>query len=264
MVSQKPKAFVLGFCYVLLQRHLGRHGEAAMTTQNEEEVQAPNEVDDAQKKLDEEQGGNAAPQYVTKEDLANFERVMTAQIGGLQGKIDTGLNGIRRDGEAATAKQVAEARQQTFNQLLQDVPYESQAAFKVLWEQQAATQVTTQQPVAGALTDQERVQAQNIARNFGVDPSDARIDYAALVDSTLTPDQAQQKFFTSLKTVGGPAVANVPAPAGKKTDNPPVESPAGTGNGLNNIDAVRDAFIEGRLPLADYKTRMAALGQPVN
>jgi hypothetical protein len=269
MVSQKPKAFVLGFCYVLLQRHLGRHGEAAMTMDNDEAVHAPNEVDADQSSLDAEQGGNAAPQYATKEEIESLRALIVAQTGGLQSKIDTGLNAIRRDSEVRVAAQAASMREQTFNEILQDLPESQASAMKLLWEQQQASmQPAPEQPAPGSLTSQEREEAERFARNAGVDPSDTRIDYASLIDPSISVDERQQKFIGSIFATKTPAAPATPSASDAKastpeTQNPPVETQSGTGNGLNNVDAVRDAFVSDRIDLETYKSRMAALGQPV-
>jgi len=254
-----------GACFGLFvvrpQRHLGGQGEVAMTMESEEVVQVPNEVDAAQQTLDAEQGNPVAQQYATVEQIQSLEKLIISQTGGLQSKIDTGLNAIRRDAETRVTEQASAIRTQRVNELLSDLEPEHQAEMKRLWdEQQQAAQ-----PAPGQLTEQERDEAQRFARNAGVDPNDTRIDYVALVDPSISVDQRQQKFIASVFEAKAPAQPAVQTPAVQQpqTANPPVEAPAGTGNGLNNVDAVRDAYISGRLDQATYKQRMAALGQPV-
>ena len=264
MVHEAQSA-CFGLFVVQPQRHLGGQGEVAMTMENEESVQPANEVDAAQQTLDAEQGNPATPQYATVEQIQNLEKIITSQTSGLQSKIDTGLNAIRRDAEERVAEQASSIRNQQLNELMEDLAPEQQAQLKRLWSE---LKQAVQQPVSGQLTDQEREQAQRIARNAGADPNDARIDYASLIDPSLTEDQRQQKFFESIYSIRTtPAPAAQPPVAAQpqqpQTANPPVEAPAGTGNGLNNVDAVRDAYISGRLDQATYKQRMAALGQPV-
>ena len=231
-----------------------------MTMENEESVQPANEVDAAQQTLDAEQGNPATQQYATVEQIQNLEKLITSQTSGLQSKIDTGLNAIRRDAESRVAEQAESIRNQQINDLMEDLAPEQQAQLKRLWSEQ---QQAVQQPGAGQLTEQERADAQTFVRNSGVDPNDARIDYGSLVDASLSIDQRQQKFIASV--FDAKTVAQTPAPVAQQpqTQSPPVEAPAGTGNGLNNVDAVRDAYISGRLDQATYKQRMAALGQPV-
>ena len=81
-----------------------------MTMENEESVQPANEVDAAQQTLDAEQGNPATPQYATVEQIQNLEKIITSQTSGLQSKIDTGLNAIRRDAEARVAEQASSIR----------------------------------------------------------------------------------------------------------------------------------------------------------
>ena len=83
---------------------------------SEQVVQDP--ISQEQAALDDEQGGEpAASQYVTVETLqkmqddqmARFTQMVSNQVGGLQGKVDKGLNAIRRDTQAESAERFKEA-----------------------------------------------------------------------------------------------------------------------------------------------------------
>jgi hypothetical protein len=56
--------------------------------------------------LDAEQGGIAAPNYVSREDFVRMQSTYQQQIAGLQSKVDTGLNAIRRDTQIAAEERL--------------------------------------------------------------------------------------------------------------------------------------------------------------
>jgi hypothetical protein len=230
-----------------------------VTDESETSELETNEVDTAQVQLDNDLGGNAGQSYVTTAQLEELKAMLTAETGGLQSKIDKGLNAIRRDTEA-------QQRAVTFEKLLADVPHENQEAMRALWQQQAQT--TGQPP---ELQGDEREEAQRFARNAGANPSDTRIDYNSLIDPSLTVDQRQEKFIASVFASKAPPQA-IPAtaqPAAQAVQavqaagNPPIEGAKGTGAGLNSPDALRDAFIADRIDYTTFKERMTSLGEVV-
>ena len=229
-------------------------------------VQQQNELDSAQASLDLGQGGNAASQYATVEQFQELQKLIISQTGGLQSKIDTGLNAIRRDAETKVAGEAARVRDQSFMQMVEELPYDQQQTMRALWEQQKQ-QALPADP--SGLSVQERADAEMFVRNSGVDPADTRINYATLIDPSLTVDQRQQRFIDSVFTLRASPQQAAAAPVEPNAQqrvadqSPPIEGNAGTGAGLTNADAVRDAYISGRLDQATYIQRMAALGQPV-
>ena len=110
-----------------------------MTTENTEVTSA---LDSDQAQLDAVQEATT-PQTTTndpvteelrslRKEFVQYQTNSEKMIAGLQSKVDTGLNAIRRDSEQATRAQQQRAMQQYIEQ---EVPEENRAAFQALLQQ---------------------------------------------------------------------------------------------------------------------------------
>ena len=87
----------------------------------------PDEIDSEQQTLDAQQGEENAVQYITVEQarslMAEQTRAVVSQVAGLQGKIDNGLNAVRRDSQQWIEQNIGPIMQeQKIQAILKDVP----------------------------------------------------------------------------------------------------------------------------------------------
>jgi hypothetical protein len=259
---------------------VGQRREVAITMEQEQQagVQAPNEIDQEQQAMDLEQAGeSSAPQYLTygaaRELLAEQHRVYERQIAGLQSKVDTGLNAIRRDTSQQAQAMAAAQRNAQFEQSLEDIPEEQRPPLRLLFQQQQALQVPIapepqEQAVQPAQIDQVAMQ---LAQKFGVDPTAYNIQGAINILGNQAMDEVDRmsQFYLALNeikmgTSGQQTVTRSVAPRQQQQQTaPPGQASPGTGGTMNTAEDVRDAFISGRLPIDQYRERMTALGEPV-
>lgn len=232
-----------------------------------------------QQKLDEQQGITPpVPQYVTAEQMQRMlgeqARGYERQLAGLQSKLDTGLNAIRRDTQAQATAQAQRDRQAWLATL------DDERRQAVLDSERfnsptptppgnGATEAQQPSPQAPAPTTDAAAQWEAVyqmVRNMGVDPRASGIDYTALTQPGLDDNTRQQRFFTSLWTVKG-TTAPRGAPAApqqvRTTPNPPVEQQAPAAGGYRNIEDVYDAFITGRITDTQYREQARRFGVAV-
>ena len=199
------------------------------------------------------------------------------QVAGLQSKIDTGLNGIRRDSEEAVRKQ----QEQQAYAYMQSLPEEHQAAFgqmlqanQAYYQQNNALrdQLSTQpsdnmqEPSPEATSEWEQVYA--IPRSLGIDPQTPGIDYAAFMEPGLNESQRRDRFFASLKPLMGatnqaPATQAQQQPAPGQVQSPPTGGTPSNGasSNMRSIEQVQSAYIEGKLSKEEYTDQLRKLGQ---
>ena len=197
------------------------------------------------------------------------------QVAGLQSKIDTGLNGIRRDSEESVRKQ----QEQQAYAYMQSLPEEHQAAFgQMLQANQAYYQQNaelrdqlagdngTQQAQPEVSSEWEQVYA--IPRSLGIDPQTQGIDYAAFTEPGLNESQRRDRFFASLKPLMGatnqaPATQAQQQPAPGQVQSPPTGGTPSNGasSNMRSIEQVQSAYIEGKLSKEEYTDQLSKLGQ---
>ena len=248
-----------------------------MTMQGEEQ-QVTDELDQDQQSLDTEQETGSNDQPVTNEQLQQFmeqqNRTYTnleAQVRGLHSGFNKALDGIRAETSSRQAAQTQQANAQQLEQEIINAPEEMQPVLRLIQQQQAEqlrTQQEAQPQQAPSVRDaqmQALQEAQDVARDFGVDPQDPIIDYRALVDETISVQERRARFFSSLGKIKEQKVQNPVAPA--KTQrannevNPPTESGPRSPASLKSADDYRDAYISGRLNKEQYTEGMIALGE---
>ena len=197
------------------------------------------------------------------------------QVAGLQSKIDTGLNGIRRDSEESVRKQ----QEQQAYAYMQSLPEEHQAAFgQMLQANQAYYQQNaelrdqlagdngTQQAQPEVSSEWEQVYA--IPRSLGIDPQTQGIDYAAFTEPGLNESQRRDRFFASLKPLMGatnqaPATQAQQQPAPGQVQSPPAGGTPSNGasSNMRSVEQVQTAYIEGKLSKEEYTDQLNKLGQ---
>ena len=248
-----------------------------MTTENIDETSA---LDQDQAQLDavqEDPGSQTAPSSTTDEirALRTLIENQNRQVAGLQSKIDTGLNGIRRDSLDAVRKQ----QEQQAVAYMQSLPEEHQAAFgqmlqanQAYYQQNAnlRDQLTggngTQQAEPEVSSEWEEIYA--IPRSLGVDPQTQGIDYASFTEPGLNESQRRDRFFASLKPLMGatnqaPATQTPQQPAPGQVQSPPTGGTPSNGasSNMRSIEQVQSAYIEGKLSKEEYTDQLRKLGQ---
>ena len=248
-----------------------------MTTENIDETSA---LDQDQAQLDavqEDPGSQTAPSSTTDEirALRTLIENQNRQVAGLQSKIDTGLNGIRRDSLDAVRKQ----QEQQAVAYMQSLPEEHQAAFgqmlqanQAYYQQNAnlRDQLTggngTQQAEPEVSSEWEEIYA--IPRSLGVDPQTQGIDYASFTEPGLNESQRRDRFFASLKPLMGatnqaPATQTPQQPAPGQVQSPPTGGTPSNGasSNMRSVEQVQTAYIEGKLSKEEYTDQLNKLGQ---
>jgi hypothetical protein len=254
------------------------------TNDNAEEEVAQDPISQGQANLDlQQETVSSELNGFTNEQLSQISRVVQAQMGGvmgqvsgLQSKIDTGLNRIRTDSMAATrynvkqevdsllqSPELDESQLQRLRQLrVSEQQIDAQLGQAFLDAQSAYAQPQEpQDPLGGA-----RV----IAQQYGVNPYDQRIDYAALQDTSMSEAQRLMRFTKSLEAIG----SNVSAPAAqpptpqqsaqRRTANPPVEPGPAQSTSFSNEDEVLNAYISGNITSQERDQRLKSVGSDLN
>jgi len=219
----------------------------------------------------------------TPAQLQQIGQVVQAQMGnvigqvsGLQSKIDTGLNRIRSDSLAASRDNV----KQELDVLLQSQELDESQLQRL--RQLRANEQQIEAQIGQYIMDAQNVQAQLqeaqdplggarvIAQQYGVNPYDQRIDYAALQDSSLSEAQRLMRFTRSLEALGSNVstpVAPPPTPqqpAQPRTANPPVEPGPAQSTSFSNEDEVLNAYISGTITGQERDQRLKSLGSEIN
>ena len=252
-----------------------------MTTENIDETSA---LDQDQAQLDavqEDPGSQTASSSMTDELRALREQIenqnktienQNRQVAGLQSKVDTGLNGIRRDSLDAVRKQ----QEQQAYAYMQSLPEEHQAAFgqmlqanQAYYQQNTALkdQINGTQEVSPEVSSEwEEVYA--IPRSLGIDPQTQGIDYAAFTEPGLNESQRRDRFFASLKPLMGatnqaPATQTPQQPAPNGVQSPPTGGTPSNGasSNLRTREQVYDAYLNDKLTKEEYRTELNKLGQ---
>jgi hypothetical protein len=253
------------------------------TNENTEEV-AQDPISQGQANLDlQQEAVTSEMNGFTPEQLSQISRVVQAQMGGvmgqvsgLQSKIDTGLNRIRTDSMAATRQNVkqeldallqAPELDESQLQRLRQLRFSEQQIDAQLGQAFLDAQATyaqpqeTQDPLGGA-----RV----IAQQYGVNPYDQRIDYAALQDTSMSEAQRLMRFTRSLEAIGSNVSAPVAPPptpqqpAQPRTANPPVEPGPAQSTSFSNEDEVLNAYIAGNISSQERDQRLKSVGSDLN
>ncbi len=243
-----------------------------------------NEVTQDQSAIDAQQDtlGQQPPQYVTMEQMhqllgqqaSGYER----QIAGLQSKMDTGLNAIRRDTKSWAESKIADLQTNWGReQWLAGLNEEEQRIAKPLLDEirrsqqpkEAQVEAPPQPAPQSADAQGQWQQIYQMVRNMGVDPQTPGIDYQILTNGTLQPNDREQKFYASVFAAKAKVAGVPPAPQAQQnqqpprpqTANPPVQQgAAGRGAGYRNADDVRDAYIQGRISTEDMRKQMQPFG----
>lgn len=250
-----------------------------MTQENLEPQEPLDDITAIQQNMDAEQAGGQSASGVTLEQVQTLlqqqaqayeHRIATqeSQLRGLMSKQDNALNAIRgwtkdqlggletRIGRDRFLESLDEDQRRTVDVILGEMdrrmPPPEEAP------------ITT--PVQDASTVEEQwAQVYTLVESMGLNRSDPRIQYAALTDSALAPEQRRSQFMQSLTAAVRTAPAPTPTPAAPVA-NPPIDrgaSGAGNAGRLQTVDSLMDLHIQGGITTEQYKERMAAIGHPV-
>ena len=100
-------------------------------------------------------------------------------------------------------------------------------------------------------------------QDFGVDPADKRVNYAGLVDQSMTDEERRRAFFQSLRTITTAEAKQAPQQTQQRQQTPPVAAAPASSTGFRNADEVRDAYVSDKISKESYIDQMAKFGQPV-
>ena len=246
-----------------------------MTTENNEVEQQEEQV------VEEEEQQEQVQQYLTAEQVQQIVRNQTttlqSELRGAIGKIDSGLNAIRRDTSADLERHMQALQQRgQLASVLSNIPEENREWMEplvqtLLAQQQAQapqyTPTETAQPQQ-ASTNDWLLQVVEQVRDFGVDPADPRLNWKAL----LAGDE--QGFRRNLGELSrsGPASAGAKQPqqaqqrqvqrTQNNSENPPPVRGGGA-SGYRNIDDIRSAYIEDKIDLATAQKIASSIGQKI-
>ncbi len=250
-----------------------------MVTGQQQEGQ--DEVSQAQQELDAQQGNlgqQSAPQYVTAEQMQQLlnqqAQTYERQISGLQSKLDTGLNAIRRDTQSWAEQKIAGlqtemGRQQWLASLSEEERRLAQPLLEAIQQtrpQPAPNPQPAPQPQPGTDVAQQQWQAvYQMVRNMGIDPQTPGIDYQVLTNTALDQNTREQKFYASVFAAkakpNGVQAGVQPQQARPQTPNPPINSAAaGRGGGYRTVDEVYDAYNTGRIDTPTFRKEMVPFG----
>jgi len=243
-----------------------------VSPQEQEPTPVPDEIDSEQQTLDAQQGEENAVQYITVEQarslMAEQTRAVVSQVAGLQGKIDNGLNAVRRDSQQWIEQNIGPIMQeQKIQAILKDVPEDQQEWTRKLIEQTMPQPVSPMRPSAPTQPTPDNqaalMEAMGIITQMGGNPQDPKINYQAFVsgdNTTFLKSIGDSMRGAQTATSTPPTIPSRPSP---ETPNPPVDGPPRSGGTLNTADDVMGAYAEGRIEKDDFVKRMALLGQPV-
>jgi hypothetical protein len=247
--------------------------------QDGSEQVAQDPISQEQAALDGEQGGESvAPQYVTVDTLqkmqddqmARFSQMVASQVGGLQGKVDKGLNAIRRDTQAESAERFKEAEsrnRESFLRNIEDPDLRSQMGQYLTtqdanWAEraQAAAPIIESESPAPQQQDNEARwnQVFAVVQELGGDPRDPRINYNALVDETITEPTRRERFFKSLRDTlktppPAPAAQQSDQPQGRQPVSPPIEGGERRSGGYRSREDVDRAYMSDGISRDEYE-----------
>lgn len=213
--------------------------------------------------------------------IAEANAEANKQIAGIQGKVDKALNSIRRDSETAAISAARNQVTQELNRILQSEELDEQQLAHVrqlrsreqqLDEQMGQVLMQPQNVQAEPQTQMSSVivAAREVAQREGINPDDARINYAALSDTSLSETQRLGAFTRSLEAITANVstpVAQPPTPQQQgqpRTVNPPVEPGPAQSTSFSNEDEVLNAYISGTISSQERDQRLKSLGSEIN
>jgi len=250
------------------------------------------EISQEQENLDQEQGitADTTVEVSSQQLLAEIEALKAANRG-LQSKVDTGINAVRRDTKAWAEQQIQLELERIKGdwenqQYLASLDEDQQVLVKGM-QQYIDKRIPTPSPQPEATMDNQQALVQQwtpvveYVETLGISRSDPRVQYNLLAAPDSTVDQNKWNAFRDhlvqlrVQDLGGnPPASNAPTPANTPTNvpqtaSPPIEDRGQVAN-LNSVDDIRDAYITGRLSTAEdpsgteeFRRRMAALGESV-
>lgn len=219
--------------------------------------------------LDAEQTQEApASQYVTTADLQRLE----AQVRGIQGMFDKGLNAIRRDYEDRVSKGDSDRK---LDAQIEAIPEENRDILEPIFRQNAvmaadiaALKAQREAPAttsAGSNVDWEPVRT-FVRDSYGLDPDTQGIDYNIWLNPQIEAGDKLKTFIANLKLVERQTAGRQAAPATQvrdrpsSSDNPPVGGvPSGSGS-LTTRQDIEDAWLRGELDDVAHEKRLQEVG----
>jgi len=245
-------------------------------------TQQHDEISEAQAELDQEQGLDAtgAQAPITMDQVnqlvSNQLQSLQREVASYRSKVDSGLDAIRRDTRSWAEQQLGDIQSQSNReQFLASLDEDQIRLAKPLLDRidavaQQSSQAPAQPsapPVTGNQDQGEWTRVYSLVKDFGLDPQDPAIEYAALTAPGLTPEMRQQRFAGSLakavaaKSKGAPAAQQQKTAAKTpQTSSPPLQSgPSGSGaTSLKNPEDIRDAYISGKIDVDTYREQITA------
>lgn len=249
-------------------------------------TQQHDEISEAQAELDREQGldatGTQSP--VTMEQVnqlvENQLQSLQREVASYRSKVDSGLDAIRRDTKSWAEQQLGDIQSQSNReQFLASLDEEQMAVAKPLLDRidavaQQSSQPAAQPsepPVTGNQDQGGWSKVYSLVKDFGLDPQDPAIEYAALSVPGLTLEMRQKRFTGSLskakeiqiiaRSKGAPAAQQQKIAAKtSQASSPPLQSgPSGSGaTSLKNPEDIRDAYITGKIDVDTYREQITA------
>lgn len=226
-------------------------------------------VSEGQTQLDQVQNGTApalvetetAPAPVTRgemDQVLSQNRSLESQVRGLQSAVDRTLQAVTTlssNNRSAQMEQELESVPEEMRPYLQALQESNERRFAAL--ESSTTTAVAPPAVAGPSTEQRA-----FAQGLGVDPSDSRIDYAAL--SGPGSQMEQVKAFTdsvyAIKPGFGQPATPQQTPATSQASPVPISgAPAQTAQASSKED-VLNAYLSDQLTAEEADKRLTALG----
>ena len=254
--------------------------------EDEQVVAETDPIEQEQVALDAEQGGEAAaPAPATAEQMAQVMQLVQSQatenatlrnqVQGLQGKIDTGLNAIRRDTKAQAEERIKEAEKQNRELHLRNVAEQNPDLadeMRRFYTNQDRINLERAQLMPDPELQPEAVPAQsnpvddlNALRawvsNMGGNPDAPGIDYQAALNTQISVAERQNTFMRQVIAAQPKATQAAAASSGPTTQSPPPAGGANVGKGrFTNFVQVADAFQQGIIDREIYQTEASRFG----
>jgi hypothetical protein len=242
-----------------------------MTQEEIPEQAIDDAVSQTQVDMDRDQGlqNGTTPEMLTRVEveqmLAEQARVYQGQIAGLQSKVDTGLNAVRRDTQTWAQQQMGDLQTRLGRESWLNSLDEDQRSLVTPLVQQmdrmqpAPAPLPDSAPTAYSDAGMLDTQMDFVIQGFGLQPNDVRINKAALRAGD------QQGFMQSIRSaIAADTTAQPPQPrqqSAPQAVNPPVE---GRGQSSNNgTDSIMNQHIRGEISIEEYKRRMSEQGVQV-
>jgi hypothetical protein len=242
------------------------------------------EVTQEQETLDQEQGisPNAETGPTTHQLQAQISALEQSNRG-LQSKIDTGLNAVRRDTAAWAQGQIdllkGDIENQTYlagldeDQRLMVQGLQNYVDRKVPSTPQTSTDTaaSTMAPTQQSLVEQW-TPVIDYVESFGISRNDPRVQYAMVAAADNQVDTSKFTAFRDhvvklraqdLAMAGQPTQARQATIPTLQTGSPPVEGSGNVSAGsITTPDSARDAFLNRTIDRETYLEKMAGFGEP--